>query len=453
MLNCTRIIDTNMDITSNRTTTDIKISKIILYVVIVAGVTGSALLSFGIGPFTLSPFRFLVFFLWIPFLGGIAIKGSVSGFYIKVKPYIGFLLVWLLYAILSLAWAGSKVDAVKGIILLFIGSSVIFFVVVHFTEQKDFKRFYYLWLLTLTPIIGIGFWNQFTGQQLFHYGNPANLPIAELKQWMHIPRATFYNKNDYATYIALSVPFIIAYMKYNGSKLKWLFGPALLLPLLYQLLLTSSRANYLAVTLGMAFWFLFFLKSRDKLKVAAVIVLAALLLVIVVPGFTHSAFEKIQTKWTNTFYSSKSNEAQSDSSRINLIKNAFVFLVRSHGIGVGAGNFEYNMRHSRVYDTSGIVNAHNWWFEILACYGIFIFVGYLLFYGGALFYLYKAHRKLTDSSDKMISEALLVSLVVFSLASMDPSSIMDFGPQWLLFAFALGFLNYCRITQPKHSRT
>lgn len=426
-------------------------NKIILYITIVAGVMGSALLSFGIGPFTLSPFRFLVILLWLAFLAGIVInrQGFVLS-HVRVRRYIMFLLVWLLYAILSLAWAASKAEAVKSIILLFIGSSVIFFVIVYFTELKDFKRFYYLWLLTLIPIIGIGFWNQITGHQLFHYAYLADLPGAEVTRLMHIPRATFYHENDYATYIALSVPFIATYMKYNSSKLKWVFGPALLLPILYQLLFTNSRANYLAVMLGMAFWFLFFLRAKDKLKLTAVAVLVALLLVIIVPGYTHSVFVKLQSQWTNSFHNSKSNEALSDNTRVNLIKNAFVFLVRSHGFGVGAGNFEYHMRHSRVYDTSWITNAHNWWVEILACYGIFIFIGYLLFYGGSVFYLYKTYRKLTDESEKMICEALLVSLVTFIPASTSPSSIMGFGPQWLLFAFALGFLNYNRITRLKH---
>ncbi len=314
----------------------------------------------------------------------------------------------------------------------------------YFIEQKDFKRFYYLWLLTLIPIIGLGFWNQITGHQLFHYAYLAKLPGAEVARLMHIPRATFYHENDYATYIALSVPFIFTYMKYNSSKLKWIFGPALLIPLLYQLLLTNSRANYLAVMLGMAFWFLFFLKSRDKLKLIAVAVLAALLLVIIVPGFMHSGLERTQAQLTSFFHHGKSDEVTSDNIRINLIKNAAVFLARSHGLGVGAGNFEYHMRHSRVYDTLWITNAHNWWIEILACYGIFIFIGYLLFYGGSVLYLYRAYRELTDESEKMIGEALLVSLVTFILASTSPSSIMDFGPQWLLFAFALGFLNYYR---------
>jgi len=44
--------------------------------------------------------------------------------------------------------------------------------------------------------------------------------------------------------------------------------------------------------------------------------------------------------------------------------------------------------------------------------------------------------------EKMICEALLVSMVGFFVASMSSSSILAFKPQWLLFAFALSFINY-----------
>ena len=49
----------------------------------------------------------------------------------------------------------------------------------------------------------------------------------------------------------------------------------------------------------------------------------------------------------------------------------------------------------------------------------------------------------------MICKALLVSLVGFFFASVSSSSIMAFNPQWLLFAFALSYLNYFRNKEEK----
>jgi len=130
--------------------------------------------------------------------------------------------------------------------------------------------------------------------------------------------------------------------------------------------------------------------------------------------------------------------------RYNLVRNSFIFLGNSLGFGVGAGNVEYHMANSPVYETSGRINVHNWWVEILTNYGIFIFTGYVVFYLGLLISLYKIYRRLTDTSERMICEASLVSLVIFFFSSMSSSSIMALRPQWILFAFALGFLNYYR---------
>jgi teichuronic acid biosynthesis protein TuaE len=133
--------------------------------------------------------------------------------------------------------------------------------------------------------------------------------------------------------------------------------------------------------------------------------------------------------------------------RLNLVRNCLVFLGHSFGFGVGAGNAEYYMQNFSVYDTQGITNPHNWWGEILTDYGLFIFVGYVLIYMSILYNLWRMRTKLSDGQEKMICEALLVGLVIFFFASMSSSSIMAFTPQWLFFAFALGFLNYCRIRQ------
>ena len=100
-----------------------------------------------------------------------------------------------------------------------------------------------------------------------------------------------------------------------------------------------------------------------------------------------------------------------------------------------------------VYNTRGITNPHNWWDELLVDYGIFIFAGYVLFYLGLVARLYKIHQHLGAGTEKMICEALLVSLVGFFLASISSSSIMTLKFQWILFAFALVFLNYQRIKQ------
>ena len=418
------------------------LQRFILYLTIIAGFIGSAFLAIPVGPIHIFPYRVLLPLLWLIFAMGILLQGRVSLAHIKVKPYLQFLGLWLVYAILSLAWVASKIDAMRGIIFLFMAASVVFFVVYYFSSSKDLRRVYYLWLAVLVGFLLVGLSEHLTGQHLsvsaFHGETRANL--------MFVPTSVFHNPNDFATYLALSIPFVLALIRYRRDVFARCVGLGVLLASLYLLLETFSRANYFAVILEFVFLFTFLFKLKAKFKAIIVGGLLILALVIVLPGLTQRVAaiigeqtESITSPWSLTYGST--------GVRINLVKNSFVFLGRTAGFGVGAGNAEYWMGTFPVYNTRGITNPHNWWDEVLVDYGIFIFVGYVLFYLGLILRLYGIHRRLGDGAEKMICEALLVALVGFFLASISSSSIMALRPQWFLFAFALAFLNYQRIEQ------
>ncbi|MDI6715489.1 MAG: O-antigen ligase family protein [Actinomycetota bacterium] len=408
----------------------------ILYMIIILAVTGSAFFSIEIGPFVLSPYRILLCLLWLLFFADILASRAYPDIsHIKVKPYMQFLAFWFSYAVASFLWADSKIGAVKHIILLFLGMSIIFFVVFCFTRLADFKRFYNLWLIALIIALTIGFWNQIAGQQLFKYQGDSR----QIEQFMHVPRATFYNQNDYATFLALSIPFVVAFIRHSTFKHRLSLGMGLLIPALHQLLATQSRANYIALALGGVFWFSFLLKAKEKLKLLAVSVVVMLAIVIAFPGYAYDSYLCMQGQM-GSFFNGQPIDG-STNFRINLIKNSLVLLGKHYGLGVGAGNAEYHIANFGVYDTGGTINVHNWWVEVLTDYGIIVFMGYMIFYLNLLVSLYRTYNRL-ENSEKMICEALLMGLIAFLFASMSPSSIMGFGPQWLFFAFALGFLNY-----------
>jgi len=416
------------------------LQKALVYLTIIAGFIGSAFLAIPVGPIHIFPYRILLPLLWFIFAAGALLQGRINISHIKVKPYLQFLAFWLIYAVLSLAWAASKADAIQDIIFLFMAVSIIFFVVYYFSNAKDLKRFYYLWLAVLGGLLLVGIWEHLTGQHLAVSG----LFGETRARFMFMPTAVFHNPNDFATYLALSIPFLFALIRYRRGIAARSIGLVVLLASLYLLLETSSRANYLAVVLEVAFLFTFLFKLKAKLRAIILGGLLILALVIALPrpmqritGIIGEQIESITSPWELTYGST--------GIRINLIKNSLIFLVRTAGFGVGAGNAEYWMANFQVYDTYGILNPHNWWAEILVDYGIFVFAGYILFYLGLIARLYIIHRRLGDRTEKMICEALLVALAGFFLASISSSSIMALRPQWFLFAFALAFLNYQRI--------
>jgi len=411
----------------------------LLYLTIIAGFIGSAFLTISIGPIHLFPYRVLLPLLWLFFAMGILHQGRLDISHIKVKPYLQFLGLWLVYGVLSLAWVLSKADAIRHIVFLFMAVSVIFFVIYYSSNIRDLKGFYYLWLLILATLIPIGLWENLTGNHLSISGL-----IGAPRANIFMPSTVFDNSNDFATYLALSIPFIIALIRYWRSIFTRSVGLVVLGTSLYLLLETFSRANYLAVILEFAFLFIFIFKLRTKLKAVILGGLLILALVIALPGPTQRITGTISEQMVS-ITSPYSLTSGSTGVRINLIKNSLIFLGRTAGFGVGAGNAEYWMGNFPIYNTRGITNPHNWWDEILVDYGVFILAGYILFYLGLIARLYEIHRYLGTGIEKMICEALLVALVGFFFASISSSSIMTLRFQWFLFAFALAFLNYQRI--------
>ena len=431
--------------------------KIISYLIIISGFFGSAFLAADIGPFSLFPFRIFLLLLWFIFILGFFLKkGRLNISYIKTKEYLLFLLFWLCYAFLSFGWAEDKGGAIRDITFLFIGCSLIFFTVFYLRNLKDLKWFYYIWIVVLIILIPIGFWERFTGNHLAVSGLFETTHL--IKKFM--PSAVFNNPNDFAAFLVLTFPFLFSFLRYNKGFFKKFFIIFLILCSLYLLLFTYSRVNYLALILELSFIFLFIFKLKSKFKALIIIALLILAVVIILPEQFSKITGLFREQISSLFYQI---ETASVGIRINLIKNSLLCLSKSFGFGVGTGNAEYCIENYGVYWTKDIVNVHNWWLEILTEYGIFVFGGYVIFYLGLIGALYKKlktyppsprlrqasnlqhvtyNRQLT--TEKMICEALLVSLVGFFLASISSSSIMAFNSQWLLFAFSLAFLNYSR---------
>jgi len=419
--------------------------KTIIYITIISGFIGSAFLCYNIGPFSLFPYRIFLTILWMYFiLFLLSYNSKLNISEIKVKNYVLYLIIWLFYAIISFIWAVSKYKAMRNIIFIFLGFSLIFFTILYFNRLKYLKLFYNLWIFMLVPFMIIGLWEFFTGNHL----PVSSVYLSEHPVKRFMPSAVFHNPNDFATYLAISTPFLLSFINHQKYLFKKVFGLILLFLSLFLILKTFSRVNYLAVFIEFAFFFVFMLKIKGKFKTVIIVVLLFIFLYVLFTKHTIELLQNINVQISSLFIRSKMFKG-SIAMRYNLIKNSLIFLFKSAGFGVGAGNLEYYMSHFAKYEAWGILNVHNWWIEILTNYGVFIFTGYLIFYLTLIFNLYKACKRIVNKTEKMICEALIVSLIGFSFASIGPSSIITFKPQWLLFAFALAFLNYYRLNKVK----
>ncbi len=423
------------------------INSISLYLLLFAAFLGPSLLVFAVGPIHLFPYRIIWLFMLLFALPYIYIqREEIQAELSRSKLYFIFLLLWLLYASLSLLWAVDKVDALRQILFLAMGISLILLVAIFFNNSLRLYQLHKLWVLTLVIIVAIGFWNMISGQQLAsssHYGTGIT-----------IPTSIFHYHNDLATYLALSLPFVLSYIRY-GSKLH-IRGLSLLLFMLVFVLLvaTGSRANMLAVLVGAIFWFIFLIEGRTRLRVFLLtlglgMIIAAFLywsssdLALIIRGSAHGGLEKLLGTF-KVLSGSEGDLGISFGSRINFIRNGLVYLFNSYGFGVGAGNANHYIENYQYYYTFGYSNPHNWWLEILVNYGLLIFGGFVYYYISLLMNLYRMRGQAESPVAKILSESLLLSIVIFFFASMSPSSLFGYGFPWILFALATGFINLQR---------
>lgn len=414
----------------------INTQKFLLYLSIISGFIGPSFFVINLGPFSLFPFRIFLICLWVLFIFYYLFnrgKADLSG--IKIKNYLLFLFIWLAYAAISILWAVETSFAIREIVFLFMAVSIIFFTVYFIISIGDLKKFYRIWLIMFSLLIPVGIWEVITGN---------HLPVSKLFMTTHLkirflPSTVFANPNDYATFIVLSIPFIISFIRYSNRIIARVLGSLILFIGLVLLFATFSRANYLALAVAFIFWFIFLLKPLSKFKFLILLCVVIISLLIISPVKLERGIGIL-----NQQIGSLGEKKGSVEVRLNLAKNVSFFLLDSYGFGVGAGNITYIMDKYKVFYTKNISNVHNWWLELLANYGFLFFGSYLIFYFSIMFSLWKIYKRLEHPAQKMICEALLVSLVSFSIASVSSSSIIAFQPMWLLFAFALAFINYAR---------
>lgn len=422
------------------------IEKILYFIVVITSFFGPAFFLIDLGPFALFPFRIFVIILWTLFLLRSFLSPN-SYLNIKRSKYeLAFYLFWVLYAIISLQWALSKTDAIRHIVFLFFGFSLILFSVKYITDISLLKRLYNIWFIAYLTLILIGYWEHLTGNHLSVSGYNHNTlaedySYVKIIRVLYCPTGVFRNPNDYATFLVLSIPFSFGFLKYSKNYLIRILSLFSIISSIYFLIITSSRANIIAFLVEISFFLLVISNLKQKVKIFSIVLVMLSVVISLFPEFitTHITNIVYDFSFLSDFFDN--NSLGSSGIRRNLIKNCLDFVYRTWGFGVGAGNAEYWITNFSKFNTNGILNPHNWWIEIMTNYGIFIFVGYFFYYFIIFYNIYINRKKSDNKNICMISDALLTSLIGFPIASVSSSSIISMKPQWLLFAFAIALIN------------
>ncbi len=359
---------------------------------------------------------------------------------VKVRDQLRFFFLWLIWAIISVLWADSKIDAARHIWALFSGISLIGFTVFYTNTEKDLTNYSKLCLATLLLFMLIGVWEHLTG---IHLKPMSTIDPVIYAQEALFPRVIFTNTNDFATFLALYMPFLYTRAKYctpwRTKASSWL---ALLLGI-YLIIITDSRANILALFLMAACALVLYLMDA-RLKgfrnlIIIVLIIGSAWWLTGYTGLRSLGIQDLAYQLTSLNVETQ-EKGSSIQLRTGLIRGGFEMLKKHAFLGVGAGNAEYHMQDYWLW-TRGLTNLHNWWLEVLVNYGVLLWVLYLAFYGRLMWDLFTVLRRSEQPLLKRLAEGLLLSMTGFLIGAVSSSTLYAANFMWFIFALGLAVYN------------
>lgn len=433
--------------------------EILFYIMIIFALLGP---TFGIQltpNFKLTLFR-VAFFLLALFLFMHLIKQKrldVSQF-VPIRRVVAFFLFWLVYAAVSLAWV---MDLTLGIRYLFF---LMMMIPLCLSLPYFVRTEKHLWR-TVTILFGVFCIMVYFG--LFESVTYFHLPSS--RYWLTDSASVtsfFQNQNDFATAITLAFPFLGTALYSLKLDPKWkIFIYMTIIFALFCLLATGSRSNtFFAIPLILIVWLISLpftvekkklLRYQNWVKGLAVILSISLMVGVMSDMLLAKGGRDKLASTLGIFIDLKTGPLDIDeldagvelgkgtggrsiTVRKYLLLYGLDFLMKSHLIGVGAGNVEAHMKGKKGIDK---VNIHNWWAEVLVNFGVIVFALYMFFYLWLLrrLWLLASLKKSPKMSPLVRWTALstFISMIGFVFGGIAPSTCIHFTPMWIVLGLGL----------------
>lgn len=391
---------------------------------------GPALMTVSLGSFSLFPARVLLGVTWVLVLAWLAREGWDSAR--RNRDMLLLAGFWLVWAAISLAWAGDRVVGGRDLFNLFAGISLPVLAIL--IPPRDRRKYGLVWLAVVGLLLILGMMEHFTCLHLpvSRYANYPNLSLT------HRPTGIFQNENSFASFLTLSFPLLLTASRHSSRAWQRLLAVLSLAAVIYLVLVSGSRINYFVLLLAVALWAGAFTPRGRKLKVflglMALVLAVTLLVEFGQPNFQGILARQFGNLARAAYYRDLDYVAMEKSLlvRVNLLRNGLVFIRESFALGVGPGNFGVLIGRGAPYATMGHVQPHNWWLELVCEYGLLSAIAY------GLFYLKLMGRSFSAwSRGQALAGAASLCLCLLPLVAVAPSSFLTFNPHWLVLALAV----------------
>lgn len=352
---------------------------------------------------------------------------------------------WVAWALASVMWAESTADALRWTVFLFMMTGLMLAIPIAASNRR--RLTWFMGALGVTFVVSVLV-------AIAEIATGVRLPTSALAERVGAFAATsfFGNQNNFATYLALALPYLLVLPVIARDVRLRALGIAGGVVAIGLILFSGSKANLVAtgiILLGMLVVLAIDPAMRRAFVAAVVVVGIALVLIIpsmfgagIVP-LPEQAVAKLDF---GTLQAQVQSGSGSGAVRTSLLGTGIDIAAGTGGVGVGAGNAEVTVRATQGYE--GVANLHNWALEVLVDTGI---IGLALY---ALLYLYmlagnlRVARRTHDPWLRYMGLAGSLALLGFLIGSLGPSTAIHFAPMWITFGLCLTTIVLARRTGP-----
>lgn len=390
------------------------------------------------------------------------IKGEYKINLKQPNRYLIFLIVFIFYTFFSIFFANDKKLALRSIInYIMMFSIVLMFIHENKTKEKLGKLFQFFWLvnvgITLLGILEICHIRYGVRNHYFDMGIFASYV-------QRIPVVFFYNPNNYAVFLILSMIALVIGTIYTKDRNKRILLSISFVLNQINLIFTTSRTCWICLFLSLAFIFVLSWKSKRKVDSFTVVkysILSIILFVLFsflpVSSVYYGKFDAtpILSKFNIVRHIQKKPDVSldkdvsigsegSDSERYTLLYDVVRGVFHDkHLLGFGAGNISTYIK--KMNNTFNVLNVHSLWFEILGDFGICIFLYVIYIYGNMLICNFRNYFINEEIKEFYLFGA--TSGFAFIFLAFAPSTIVAYTPFWMFIGISMSLvLNFKKIT-------
>ena len=341
-----------------------------------------------------------------------------------------FLLFWFLWSLSFFYKAVDEIESAKHVIYLLIHS--LGFLEVLWAANKAVNPQHaikYGWLALIALSIPIAIYEfltdfhlsmsfQETGTTMYVHGIHIERPFASV---------TFGNLNSYNTVLCWALPSLFMCNLYPKGKFDKAIGFTLIAFITLIIIANASRGAILCLMLMLGTYvYAYYKMGRNRTLLIIILVLSIGALFYYLGELFILILERFD------------DQGMSDDGRSENLIKGFQAFIDSYGLGIGIGNYGPIM--GDIYRVQ-FAAPHNVFLEILVCFGLIVFVGFIAM-------CIRIVRRCLKIGTAFNRNMLLFCSVAFVLAGIIDSNYWMKATTWMFFVSAYIYLDprYNRIT-------